>query len=113
MLGSASECFGSQICAVSLLVGELVGGDFVGWPESDSVWREQESGRIWRNPEESFVQEFLSHRNSCKKSCEIGEKQEFLRPPPKPRSCKIYSGRHRKKQKSSGILFFTVFEPPK
>jgi hypothetical protein len=50
MLGSASECFGSQICAVSLLVGELVGGDFVGWPEPDSVLWEQESGGIRRNP---------------------------------------------------------------
>ncbi len=53
MLGNTLECFGSQICAVSLLVGELVGGDFMGWPEPDSIWREQESGGIRRNPEES------------------------------------------------------------
>jgi hypothetical protein len=62
----ASEGFGGQICTVSLLVGELVGGGFVSWPEPDSVWQEQESGGIWQNPEESGVntgipvpQEFL------------------------------------------------------
>jgi hypothetical protein len=37
----ALECFGAQICTVSLLVGELVGGEFVSWPEPDSVWREE------------------------------------------------------------------------
>jgi hypothetical protein len=65
---------------VSLLVGELVGGDFVSWPEPGSFWREQESGGIRRNPEESgenawipVPQEFLrkipvmayKNRNSC------------------------------------------------
>jgi hypothetical protein len=76
----ASEGFGVQICTVSLLVGELVGGGFVSWPEPDSVWQEQESGGIRWNPEESGVnigipvpQEFLQknpvnaakNRNSC------------------------------------------------
>jgi hypothetical protein len=76
----ALERFKVQICTVSLLVGELVGGEFVGWPEPDSVWQEQESGRIWNNPEESGVntgipvlQKFLQKvpvtaakiRNSC------------------------------------------------
>jgi hypothetical protein len=85
----ASEGFGVQTCTVSLLVGELVGGGFVSWPEPDSVWREQESGGTRRNLEESRVntgipvpQEFLQ-----KNSCERGQKQEFLRPPPKPHSC--------------------------
>ncbi len=101
-----SESFGVQICTVSLLVGELVGGGFVSWPEPDSVWREQESGRIQRNPEESVVkqgipvsEEFLQkipvnaakNRNSCdplKKPCscekflrKTQEKKEILRNP--------------------------------
>ncbi len=53
-------------------MGELVGGDFVVWPEPDSVWRKQESRGIRRNPEESVVkagipvpQEFLQ-KNSVK-----------------------------------------------
>jgi hypothetical protein len=60
MLGSDSERFGAEICAVSLLGGELVGGDFVGWPEPDSIWKEQESGGIGRNPEESVVNTGIS-----------------------------------------------------
>ncbi len=64
MLGSTLERFGAQICAMSLLVGELVGGEFVSWPEEDSAWQEQESGRIRRNPEESGgIQS--KYRNSC------------------------------------------------
>ena len=31
LLGSASESFGVQICTVGLLVGDLVGGEFVGY----------------------------------------------------------------------------------
>jgi hypothetical protein len=61
---------------------------------------------IWRNPEESG--EIRSkYRNSCptgipaKKSCDIGKKQEFLRPPPKGGSCEKFL---RNKKKSSGIL---------
>jgi hypothetical protein len=76
----ASERFGAQICTVSLLVGELFGGEFVGWPEPDSVLQEQKSGGIRNNPEESGVntgipvlQKFLQKvpvtvakiRNSC------------------------------------------------
>jgi hypothetical protein len=46
-------------------------------------------------------------RNSCpagipaKKSCESGEKQEFLRPPPKPRSCEKILWKTQEKKKSS------------
>jgi hypothetical protein len=109
----ALERFRAQICTVSLLVGELVGGEFVGWPEPDSVWREQESGRIWRNPEESGVntgipvpQEFLQKipvtaakiRNSC------DPLQNHV-------PVKNSSGKHRKKKKSSGILFFLFLSP--
>jgi hypothetical protein len=73
---------------------------------------------IQRNPEESGGIR-CECRNSCpagipaKKSCESGKKQEFLRPPPKPRSCEKILWKTQKKKKPSGILFFTVFEPPK
>jgi hypothetical protein len=55
------------------------------------------------------------YRNSCpagtpaKNSCESGKKQEFLRPPPKPRSCEKI---HRKTQEKKEILsnpFFYCF----
>jgi hypothetical protein len=106
----ASECFGVQVCTVSLLVGELVGGEFVGWPEPDSIWQEQESRGIWRNPEESRVntgipvpQEFLQ-----KNPVRVAKNKEFLRPPPKPHSYeKIFQKTQEKK--SSGILSGTVF----
>jgi hypothetical protein len=109
----ASEGFGVQICTVSLLVGELVGGGFVSWPEPDSVRREQESGGIRRNPEESGVntgipvlQEFLQknpvnaakNRNSCDPlQNHVPVKNSFRK--------------RRKNKKSSGILagmFFLV-----
>jgi hypothetical protein len=49
-----------------------------------------------------------------KNSCESSEKQEFKRPPPKPRSCEKFLQKTQGKKKYSGILFFTVFEyPPK
>jgi hypothetical protein len=47
---------------------------------------------IQRNPEESGGIR-CKYRNSCptgihvKNSCDGGQKPEFLRPPPKPRSC--------------------------
>jgi hypothetical protein len=99
---------------VSLLVGEIVGGRFVSWPEPDSVWQEQESGGIRRNPAESGGIR-SKYRNSCsagipaKKSCECGQKQEFLQPPPKPRSCEKFLRKMQEKKKSSGILAGTVF----
>jgi hypothetical protein len=69
---------------------------------------------IWRNPEESG--EIRSkYRNSCptgipaKNSCDSGKKQEFLRPPPKPRSCEKFLRKTQEKKKSSGILAGTVF----
>jgi hypothetical protein len=73
---------------------------------------------IKQNPEESGGMH-CKRRNSCpagipaKKSCESDKKQEFLRPPPKPCSCEKFLWKTQEKKKSSGILFFTVFEPPK
>jgi hypothetical protein len=64
----------------------------------------EESGRIRRK-----------YRNSCptgipaKNSCDSGKKQEFLRPPPKPRSCEKILWKTQEKKKSSGILAGTVF----
>jgi hypothetical protein len=84
--------------------------------ESGGIWRNPgESGGIRRNPEESGVntgnpvpQEFLqkdpvtaaNNRNSCA-------------PLQNHAPVKNSSRKHRKKKKSSGILFFSVFEPPK
>jgi hypothetical protein len=36
---------------VGLLLGELVGGEFAGWPEPDSFGRNRNPAGIWRNPE--------------------------------------------------------------
>jgi hypothetical protein len=78
----------------------------------------EESGGIRRNPEESGGIH-CKCRNSCsagisaKKSCESSKKQEFLRPPPKPRSCEKFLRKTQEKNVSLGILFFTVFEPQK
>jgi hypothetical protein len=47
-------------------MGELVGEEFVGWPEPDSFGGNRNSAGIWRNPEECggntgipLLQEFL------------------------------------------------------
>jgi hypothetical protein len=71
---------------------------------------------IRRNPKESGgIQS--KYRNSCpagipaKNSCESGKKQEFLRPPPKPRSCEKFLRKTQEKKKSSGIFFFTILAP--
>jgi hypothetical protein len=45
-------------------MGELVGGEFVGWPEPDSFGGIRNPAGIWMNLVE--IQEFLSRRNSCK-----------------------------------------------
>jgi hypothetical protein len=58
------------------------------------------------NPEDSGGTR-TKYRNSCptgipaKNSCDIGKKQEFLRPPPKGGSCETFL---QNKKKSSGIL---------
>jgi hypothetical protein len=62
-LGSASERLGEQ---VSMLVGELAGGEFIPWPSQTAFGgnrNPEESGGIGRNPVQ--IQEFLSGRNSC------------------------------------------------
>jgi hypothetical protein len=69
---------------------------------------------IRRNPEESRGNR-SKYRNSCptgipeKKSCDSGKKQEFLRPPPKPRSCEKFLQKTQEKKKSSEILAGTFF----
>jgi hypothetical protein len=85
------------------------------WSEEDSIWREQESGGIWRNLEESGVntgipvpQEFLQ-----KIAVTAAKSRNSCNPLQNHTPVKNSSGKHRKKKKSSGILFFSVFEPPK
>jgi hypothetical protein len=69
---------------------------------------------IRQNPEESEGIR-SKYRNSCprgipaKKFCDSGKKQEFLRPPPKPRSCEKFLQKTQEREKSSGILAGTVF----
>jgi hypothetical protein len=71
---------------------------------------------IRRNPEESGGIR-CKCRNSCpteipaKNPCESDEKQEFLRPPPKPRSCEKFL-RKTQEKKILRNSFFTAFEPP-
>jgi hypothetical protein len=55
------------------------------------------------------------HRNSCpagipaKNSCESGTKQEFLRPPPKPRSCEKFLRKTQEKKEIFRNPFFYYF----
>jgi hypothetical protein len=71
---------------------------------------------IRRNPEKSGGIH-CKCRNSCpvgipaKNSCESGEKQEFLRPPPKQRSYGKFLRKTQEKKKSSGILFLLFLSP--
>jgi hypothetical protein len=48
---------------VGLLLGELVGGEFVGWPELDSFGGNRNPAGIRRNPNESGVI-WWKYRNS-------------------------------------------------
>jgi hypothetical protein len=66
---------------------------------------------IRRNLEKSEVntgipvpQEFLQN-----KSCESGTKQEFLRPPPKPRSCEKFLQKTQEKKEILRNPFFYCF----
>jgi hypothetical protein len=62
---------------VGLLLGKLVGGEFVGWPEPGSFGRNRNPAGIRRNPKESGVI-WWKYRNSCpagipaKNSCKSG-----------------------------------------
>jgi hypothetical protein len=73
---------------------------------------------IWRNPEESGGIG-CKCKNSCpagipaKNSCDSGKKQEFRRPPPKPRSGEKFLRKTQEKKEILRNPFFTVFEPPK
>jgi hypothetical protein len=59
------------------------------------------------------------YRNFCptvipaKNSCDIGKKQEFLRPPPKPRSCEKFLRKTQEKKEILRNPVFSVFEPQK
>jgi len=79
---------------------------------ASSFWWEQESP------------EFREFRGKCRNSCPTGipakksykieeKKQEFLRPPPKPRSCEKIFRETQGKKKSSGILSGMVFRVQK
>jgi hypothetical protein len=99
-------CFGVWI-AVSLLVGELVGRDFVSWPEHDSIWREQESG-VRRNLEESGVntgipvpQEFMQ-----KIPVKASKNRNSSNPLQNLVPVKNSSGKHRKKRNPQESCFF-------
>jgi hypothetical protein len=69
---------------VGLPLGELVGGEFVGWPEPDSFGRNRNPAGIRRNPEESkssgntgilVTQEFLQ-----KNPVKVTENRNFQDP---------------------------------
>jgi hypothetical protein len=78
----------------------------------------EESGGIWRNLEESG-----GIRCKCMNSCparipaknpvKVARNRNSRDPLQNHVSVKNSSGKHREKKKSSGILFFTVFEPQK
>ena len=80
---TSSAGHGPTVCSVvSLLVGELVGGDFVSWPKPGSFRREQESVGIWRNLDESGGI-WRKYKNSCptgipaKNSCDGVQKPDL------------------------------------
>jgi hypothetical protein len=62
---------------VGLLLGELVGGEFVGWPEPNGFGGNRNPAGIRRNLKKSRVIWWI-YRNSCpagipaKKSCKSG-----------------------------------------
>ena len=58
---------------VGLLLGKLVGGEFVSWPEPDSFGGNRNPAGIWKNPKESKVI-WWKYRNSVL--------QEFLQKNP-------------------------------
>jgi hypothetical protein len=60
---------------------------------------------IRRNPEESVVNAGIP----AKKSCESSKKQEFLRPPPKPRSCEKFLRKTQGKKEILRNPFFYCF----
>jgi hypothetical protein len=71
---------------------------------------------IRRNPEESGgIQS--KYMNSCptgipaKNSCDSSKKQQFLRPPPKPRSCEKILQKTRKKRNPQESCFFLFLSP--
>jgi len=67
---------------------------------------------ILQNPEDSGVTTGIPALPTgipAKNSCKNGKNQEFLRPPPKPRSCEKYLWKTQEKKNSSGILSGTVF----
>jgi hypothetical protein len=70
---------------VGLLLGELVGGEFVGWPEPDSFAGSRNPARIRRNPEESGVI-WWKYMNSCpagipaKNPVKVAENRNFEDP---------------------------------
>jgi hypothetical protein len=74
---------------VGLLLGELVGGEFISWPEPDSFGGNRKPAGIRRNPKGSKgiqrnlveIQEFLSRRNSYKKiPVKVAENKNFQDP---------------------------------
>jgi len=71
-----------------------------------------------RNPEESEGMP-TKNKNSCptgipaKKSCDGVQKQKFLQPPPKPRSCEKLLWKNTGKKEILRNPFFSGFEPPK
>jgi hypothetical protein len=67
---------------VGLLLGELVGREFVGWPEPDSFGGNRNPAGIWRNPKESGVIQW-KYRNSCpaqKNPVKVAENRNFQDP---------------------------------
>jgi hypothetical protein len=97
---------------VGLQLGEIVGGEFVGWPEPDSFGGNRNPAGIWRNPKKSGVI-WWKYTNSCpagipaKNSCKSGWKQEFLRP--LQNHVPVNKFLRKNGKKSSGILCFSFF----
>ena len=59
--------------------------------KASSFWREQESSGILRIPEESRVNTGIPVPQEFPRKIPVkAKKQEFLRPPPKPRSCEKF-----------------------
>jgi hypothetical protein len=72
---------------VGLLLGELVGGEFIGWPEPESFGGNRNPAAIWRNPEESGGIRWKYRISSptgipAKKSCmvKVAENRNFQDP---------------------------------
>ncbi len=98
---------------VGLLLGELIGGELVGWPEPDSFGGNSNPAGIRRDPEESGGI-LWKYRNSypagipAKNPVKVAENRNFQDP---SKSTFLWTNSSEKNKKSQESFFFLFFGP--